>query len=532
MSFIDLYRTLVECPKSLFSFYFSNTYVRIRKKEFSKVTKSPLSITQEMYQLLEAVSKHRKKTLDELAEILQIPRAKAELLMFQLMKEDLVSRFTSIMTLLELTDEGVRIVEAGLPENELLEFLQQKREITLSSIAKATGLPKQAVNAAIGQLRKEGIIVIEKGQVSLAKTVKRINKKLEDSLQKIAQDPTSETPEDIVTQLVRRKLIELKERQKTMVEITPLGLKTLPKVNIVQTVSKLTPEQIRTGEWRSLQLKKYKIGTRPKHIPIGRKHPYLHFLQEVKEKLLGLGFSEMRGPIVETEFWNFDALYAAQDHPAREPTDVYAIKDPAQGNLPKDKKLVEAVKTVHETGEPVGSRGWRYKWSPNKASLLLLRPQGTSVSARTLYNLEIPSKYFSIARCYRPDSVDATHLSEFNQLEGIVCDPSITFRDLLGILKTFAVEVAEATKVKFRPDYYPFTSPSVELSALHPELGFIEFGGAGIFRPEVTTPFGIKDPVIAWGIGVDRLYMVKHGINDIRELFTNRLEWLRTVPIV
>jgi phenylalanyl-tRNA synthetase alpha chain len=496
------------------------------------VNNDSISITKEMYQLLEAVSKHKSKTLDELAEILQIPRAKTELLMFQLMKENLVSRLTSLMTLIDLTEEGMRIVEAGLPENELLKFLLRTENVALTTIAELTGLPKQAVNAAIGQLRKEGIIAIEKGQVSLAKTVERINEKLESALQTIARDPSTETPEKILSLLLRRKLVETKERQKTIVEITPLGLEALPKINIVQTVSKLTPDQIRTGEWRSLQLKSYKIAAQPKHIPIGRKHPYLLFLQEVKEKLLGLGFSEMRGPIVETEFWNFDALYAAQDHPAREPTDIYSIKDPTQGKLPKDKKLVEAVKTVHETGEPVGSRGWRYKWSPKKASLLLLRPQGTSVSARTLYNLDIPSKYFSIARCYRPDSVDVTHLSEFNQLEGIVCDPSITFRDLLGILKTFAVEVADATEVKFRPDYYPFTSPSVELSALHPELGYIEFGGAGIFRPEVTAPFGIKDPVIAWGIGTDRLYMVKRGINDIRELFTQKLEWLRTVPVI
>ncbi len=240
----------------------------------------------------------------------------------------------------------------------------------------------------------------------------------------------------------------------------------------------------------------------------------------------------MRGPPVETEFWNFDALFQAQDHSSREWSDVYTIKEPTHGKLPKDKELVKNVQKVHETGEPVGSRGWRYEWSSKKASRLILRPQGTAVSARTLYGLKIPSKYFSIARCYRPDSVDATHLSEFNQAEGIVCDPSITFRDLLGILKTFAVEVANATEVKFKPDYYPFTSPSVELSALHPELGYIEFGGAGIFRPEVTAPFGIKDPVIAWGLGIDRLFMVRRGINDIRELFTQKLDWLRTVTLI
>ncbi len=482
--------------------------------------------------LLNTVNSSGKKTLNELADVLQFPRAKVELLMFQLLREDLVLRQMDIVTRAELTNEGKRIQKEGLPENQLLTFLRAKKTIPLASIASETNLSKQAVNAAIGQLRKNSIITIDKGTVTLDKQTKKVNIEIEKSITALAEKPTTKVSDEILSQLTRRKLIELKERQQTYVKISQKGIETLPNIKIIETVSKLTPEHIRSGKWRNLQLKQYKIAAEPKNIPAGRKHPYLIFLQEVKEKLLGLGFSEMRGPLVETEFWNFDALFQAQDHPAREWSDVYTIKAPSYGNLPEDQKLVKAVQKAHETGEPVGSRGWRYKWSSKKASRLLLRPQGTAISARTLYNLKIPSKYFSIARCYRPDSVDATHLSEFNQMEGIVCDPTITFRDLLGVLKSFAIEIAGASEVKFRPDYYPFTSPSVELSALHPELGYIEFGGAGIFRPEVTAPFGIKDPVIAWGIGVDRLYMVNRGISDIREMFTQKLEWLRTVPRV
>jgi phenylalanyl-tRNA synthetase alpha chain len=484
-----------------------------------------------MHNLLKAVNEHQGENLDFLAEILEIPRAKAELLMFQLAAKGLVSHKTSLITYTELTDEGNRIHKNGLPENQLLDFLIKKRTILLTGIKEGLNIPKEAVNAAIGQLRKNKVIKIEKGVISLIKKIEKINEELENTIKSVFKDSKYEIDDNTLSVLLKRKLVETKERQHTTVDITPKGVKALPKIKISETVSKLTPDSIRSGEWRSLELKKYKISAQPKHIPIGRKHPYLVFLQEVKEKLLGLGFSEMRGPPVELEFWNFDALFQAQDHSAREWSDVYTIKDPSHGVLPKDKDLVNAVQKAHETGEPVGSRGWRYKWSPQKAARLILRPQGTAVSARTLEGLRIPSKYFSIARCYRPDSVDATHLSEFNQMEGIVCDPSITFRDLLGILKTFAIEIAEATEVKFKPDYYPFTSPSVELSARHPKLGFIEFGGAGIFRPEVTAPFGISDPVIAWGLGVDRLYMVKRGINDIRDLFTQKLEWLRKVPI-
>lgn len=496
-------------------------------------------LNSEMNRLLQVLDLTKQKSIDTLAEELDLPRAKVELLMYQLHKKDLVDFQVQNVLKVVLTTEGNDVLKNGLPENLILRYLKKKNVNTsLIEISKDLELSKPALNAAIGQLRKKGIINIEKGMVQLIKEVDKLNENLEICIKSLSIDPLILPSDEDVDILTKRKLIELKERQQTLVNLSANGLKMKDTVRIKENISKLTPEDIRNGNWRNLELKHYKVTTEAKSIPFGKKHPYLTFLEDVKRILIGLGFSEMRGPLVETEFWNFDALFQAQDHPAREWSDVYTIKDPKSknsilhGTLPKDKSLVDAVKRVHESGEPIKSRGWRYRWDSNKASQLLLRPQGTSVSARTLYKLEIPSKWFSIARCYRPDSVDATHLSEFNQLEGIVCDPSITFRDLLGILKTFAETVAGATEVRFKPDYYPFTSPSVELSAKHPKLGYIEFGGAGIFRPEVTVPFNISDPVIAWGLGVDRLYMVNRGINDIRELFSQNLEWLRTVPLV
>ena len=232
---------------------------------------------------------------------------------------------------------------------------------------------------------------------------------------------------------------------------------------------------IRDGSWREIRLREYNLEVSPPSFYLGRKQLYVQFLDEVKRKLVGLGFLEMRGPPIEMEFWNFDALFQAQDHPAREWSDVYKVSNPKQGILPKE-DFVENVRKVHENGFDTGSKGWRYKWDPKKSARLVLRAQGTSVSARTLVNLEIPSKYFSISRCYRPDTVDATHLSEFNQAEGIVADPSITFRDLLGILKTFALDVAEVDNYRFKPDYYPFTAPSVELSTVDPNSILPRFG--------------------------------------------------------
>jgi len=187
------------------------------------------------------------------------------------------------------------------------------------------------------------------------------------------------------------------------------------------------------------------------------------------------------------------------------------------------------VKEVHERGGNTGSTGWGYTFDLQRASRLVLRSQGTAVSAHRLAsNPLIPGKYFSIARCFRYDQVDATHATDFFQVEGIVLGEDINFRTLLGLLNLFAREVAQAKEVKFLPAYFPFTEPSVELHVRHPRLGWIELGGAGLFRPEVAAPLGVQVPVIAWGLGLDRMAMVALGIHDIRELFTDNLDLIRS----
>ncbi|MGC9310572.1 MAG: phenylalanine--tRNA ligase subunit alpha, partial [Candidatus Aenigmatarchaeota archaeon] len=249
----------------------------------------------------------------------------------------------------------------------------------------------------------------------------------------------------------------------------------------------------------------------------GKRHPYVQFLRSLKEKLITLGFKEMDSMLAVQDFWNCDALFMPQTHSAREIHDIFMV----DAKLPAvDKKLAEKVGAEHESC-------WKYKWSLERAQKCVLMSQGTALSAMQLQNLEIPGKYFSLAKVFRPDVVDATHLLEFYQLEGIVCDESMNFRHLLGLLKQFATEIAGAEKVKFYPDYYPFTEPSVQISAKHPNLGWVELGGAGIFRNEVTRPFGIDAPIIAWGVGIDRLAMFNLGITDIRELYSANLKWLR-----
>ena len=292
-------------------------------------------------------------------------------------------------------------------------------------------------------------------------------------------------------------------------------------------ITDLNADLIKTGMWRKVKIKPYNVEAVGKTLHIGKRQPYNRFLSSVRAKLVEMGFQEMTGPNIELEFWNFDALFQPQNHPSRDWTQTYSIKSPKEGSLP-DKNIVERVKAAHENGWKTGSTGWGYKWDPKKAAKLMPRAHGTALSARTLASKPtIPGRYFSISRCYRPDVIDVTHGVEFNQTEGIVLDESLNFRSLLGILKEFAVEFAGAQKVKFLPDYYPFVEPGVQMSAKHPELGWVELGGAGIFREELTQPLGVNVPVHAWGIGIDRLAMFKLGIIDIRDIFTQNLELLR-----
>jgi phenylalanyl-tRNA synthetase alpha chain len=333
-----------------------------------------------------------------------------------------------------------------------------------------------------------------------------------------------------VQTLKKRKLLTTEVKTRRILEITAAGKQTAKQDKTAQEeVTQLTPSLIITGKWRTTKLQKYNIEAPVARTWPGKKHPYLSFLEEVKNKLITLGFKEMTGTSVETSFFNFDALYTPQDHPAREADGIYFVKDPQFGDITTYEKAVENVKATHENGWTTGSTGWGYKYSKQEAKRLFLRGHGTCLSARTLLskNLEIPSRYFSIARCYRPEVNDKTHLNEFNQVEGIVVEEKLTLRDLLGVLAKFALEIAGADKVRFKPDYFPFTEPSVELSAYKKGYGWIEFGGSGIFRPEVTLPLSVKAPVIAWGLGVDRLFMMRAGIDDIRDIFSQSLDWLR-----
>ena len=439
-----------------------------------------------------------------------------------------------------LTETGKKYAEIGLPEWRALEVLKEKGKVTLDDLSGV--LSKDELKPIVGLLRKEGWASVRKegGKLVLEITEKGLEageRPIDRALKLLAEKgtvPLSEIGKLVpIKELKRRKIAEEDTVTERTVEITPAGEELVRKgIELREQVSVLTPELIKSGKWREVEFRRFDIKAPVRRIYPGKKQPYRAFLDKIRRRLIEMGFIEMTSEsMIETQFWNFDALFQPQNHPAREWTDTYQLKYPKSGYLPEN-ELVERVKTAHEKGL-AGSRGWGYVWSPERAMLLMPRAHGTALDARQLAKeVEIPGKYFTIQRVFRPDVLDRTHLIEFNQIDGFVVGEELNFRHLLGILKRFAVEIAGAKKVKFLPDYYPFTEPSVQMSAYHPELGWVEFGGAGIFREEMTKALGIDVPVIAWGIGIDRLAMFKLGIDDIRYLFSYDLRWLREARLV
>ncbi len=446
--------------------------------------------------------------------------------------------------MVRLTEIGKKYSSTKNPVLRMAEEILERGEVAIRELQQRNDMEAEEKSRAIGALKSSGAVsVIPGGRFKISDESKlspfRDLQNVIDLLnEKEGLAPLSDfsNSDQAIIETYHRKrspskgIFRVDLEVKRSYEKTALFRPVYEKVaseKVVTTLSELTPEILKDGSWKGKAFRKYNIQLPPPRMGGGALHPYKAFLDQVKTKFISMGFSEMRGPLVESEFWDMDALFMPQFHPAREIHDVYFVKNkPHDNSIPK--AMIDRVAAAHENGGESGSRGWRYPFDSDRTRRLILRSQGTSVSARVLGEGPAnPGKYFSIARCFRYDQVDATHAPDFFQVEGIVLGEDIHFRTLLGLLTLFAKEVAKADKIKFLPAYFPFTEPSVEMHVRHPQLGWMELGGAGLFRPEVTGPLGVDVPVIAWGLGLDRMAMIALGISDIRDLFSADLGLIR-----
>jgi len=484
-----------------------------------------------------------KASVEQLIAAANLPDAAVMRNALTLQEKALLNIHASTQSVIKLTAEGVMCAKCGLPERRLVRAVIELGGVgDLKVVAEKAAIEAQFVQIALGWVirKKWASYSGQSNLIKVSETV--IGEGCDEALLKflvncgqVSFDELSVEFKMEAEQLKKRKLVTIELKTTRFLQITEEGRLALIEGKTVQSeITQLTPELIITGKWRGAKLQKYNIEAPVANTWPGKKHPYLSFLDRVREKLVTLGFQEMTGTSVETSLFNFDALNMPQEHPAREESDIYYLKDPKYGDIDSHLAAVERIKETHENGWQTGSTGWGYKYNFKIAQRLILRGHGTCLSARALESkeLQIPSKYFSIARVYRPEVVDRTHLSEFNQVEGFIVDPNLNLRDLLGVLGRFAMEIAGASKIRFKPDYFPFTEPSVELSAYKEGYGWVEFGGSGIFRPEVTQPLGVDVPVIAWGLGVDRLFMMHSDIDDIRMIFCPDLDWLRKKQVI
>lgn len=443
----------------------------------------------------------------------------------------------------DLTDLGQSYQGDGLPEERILRVLESEGPMSLPDIAVRTGLDQRDVGSAFGALSRVQAVRMDESKRAVVIDSKVENlgaaRRLLDAALSGPLRESALTREDlaVLSGMSRRRgsgraAFRTNEREIVFHRITEAGiivstqLSERPSSSESEPIGVVTAELLASAAWRDRGIRPYNVETPPGRVLFGRHNPYATFLDELKDKLVSLGFQEFDGPLVESEFWNCDALFMPQFHSARDIHDVFHLAEPTH-TTSVDHHLIDRVAATHEHGGDTGSRGWGYQFDRDFTRRLILRSQGTVLSAKTLAKADIPGKYFGVVRCFRYDDVDATHLADFYQTEGIVLSENANLGTLLGLLELFAVEVGKATEVKFEPGYFPFTEPSVEAWVKHPQLGWFELGGAGIFRPEVTEPMGVKVPVLAWGLGIDRMALLSLGLDTIRDLFTEDIERVR-----
>ena len=412
--------------------------------------------------------------------------------------KDLAIVNESKTSLIRLGKNGLESIEKGLPERQLLDSLRDGPK-KLSDLQKQLG---PIFGPAMGLARKNNWVKADSETISLA------------------NEPVEIPAERIIQQIGAQKI------PKERVDSSDLSvLLKRPDFVIEDIVS--TKEISLSDSAKTLELSDSSgaidVEAKVPQVFVARTHPLKDTIDEIREIFVTLGFSEIIGDMTQSSFWNFDALFTPQDHPARELQDTFYL----DGISAKKIATPEQIRRVSGSHK----RNWRYQWDINEARRMVLRTHTTCVTIRHLAETmpDDEARVFSLGRVFRNEKVSYKHLVEFNQIEGVVAGKNATLRDLMGIQREFYKRIG-ITKIKFWPTFFPYTEPSLQTMVYNDRLGkWVELFGMGIFRPEVTRPLGITKPVLAWGGGIERIAMLKYGLDDVREFYNNNLGWLRSV---
>ena len=397
-----------------------------------------------------------------------------------------------------LGKNGLDALKNGLPERILVNLVKDGPK-TFDEVRSSLQGPD--FNAAIAHAKKNDWINIEKTDTGSKILLKQEPTESQDEHVISLIDKSQKPRPDLVKSLMERPdfIIQHEEKTKT--------------VSLTETGKNIDLEKLDSGA--------IDVEADVPHVHAARIHPLKDTINEIRETFVHLGFTEILGNLSQSSFWNFDALFTPQDHPARELQDTFYLKDLNAKQLATPTQI-KNVSNAHK-------KGWRYYWDIQEARKMVLRTHTTCVTIKYLADKKPDeARIFSLGRVFRNEKLSFKHLAEFNQVEGIVVGKHITLRDLMGIQKEFYRKIG-LTKVKFWPTFFPYTEPSLQSMVYNEKLGkWIELFGMGIFRPEVTKPLGITKPVLAWGGGIERIAMLKFGVDDVREFYNNNLSWLRT----
>ncbi len=411
--------------------------------------------------------------------------------------KDLAIVDESQTSMISLDKNGIESFQKGLPERRLLNLLKDGPR-KLSDLQKELG---PIFGPAIGLSRKNNWVDTSSDQILLKnfpselpgeKTLKQIgnNKLPQDKIDKNDLLELLKRPDFIIEHVIKTKEISLTDSAKSI---------------------KLSES---SGE--------IDVEAKVPQVFVARTHPLKDIIDEIREIFVTLGFSEIIGNMTQSSFWNFDALFTPQDHPARELQDTFYLS----GISTKKIATPEQIRKVSESHK----KNWHYHWDINEARKMVLRTHTTCVTIKHLAeNKPDEARVFSLGRVFRNEKVSYKHLVEFTQIEGVVVGKDANLRNLMGIQREFYKRIG-ITKIKFWPTFFPYTEPSLQTMVYNERLKkWVELFGMGIFRPEVTKPLGITKPVLAWGGGIERIAMLKYGLDDVREFYNNNLSWLRSV---
>jgi len=473
--------------------------------------------------VLEAASATEERTIEQLSEETGLKPETVAGAAFDLEDEGLVSVSASETVSYAVTAEGEDYVDTGLPEVRLyraaVDAGADAAPVPMGEVIGAADLG-DAVDIALANYARKGYGEVDSGQLTADPDRDTDADPEASALAALLAGEVAD--DDAVDELVRRGLVERNERAVRSVSLTDAGVTALMEgVDVAETVDRLTPELLTSGEWQDVDFSAYNVEADAPETRGGKVHILRQTAERVKDTLVGMGFREMDGPHADSEFWINDCLFMPQDHPARTHWDQFALDVPPMADIPED--LLNRVRSAHLEGVGEDGDGYHSPWTEEVARGVDLRGHTTSLSMRYLSgneigDLEPPERFFSVEKVYRNDTLDPTHLLEFFQIEGWVMAEDLSVRDLMGTFEEFYQQFG-ITDLQFKPHYNPYTEPSFELFGTHPETGeLIEIGNSGMFREEVLRPLGVECDVMAWGLALERLLMLMYGFDDIRDV--------------